>query len=47
MDKEVDMYLNEVEKQRLEDLLSEAKKKYRPAEPERPEKTFAIARGKA
>jgi Aspartyl/Asparaginyl beta-hydroxylase len=44
-DKEVDMYLNEAEKQKLATFLSEAKKKYNPAALERLEETFAIAIG--
>lgn len=39
------MYLNEVEKQKLEALLSGAKKMYKPAELERIEEAFAIAIG--
>jgi aspartate beta-hydroxylase len=45
MDKEVDMYLDEADKQRLVGVLSDAKKRYRPAELERLEEAFAIAIG--
>ena len=39
------MFLNEADKQKLADVLSEAKKKYSPAELERVEDAFAIATG--
>jgi aspartate beta-hydroxylase len=45
MDKEVDMYLDEADKQKLGALLSEARKTYSPAALERIEETFAIAVG--
>jgi hypothetical protein len=45
MNKEVDMYLDEVEKQKLATLLSEARRQYRPAALERLEEAFAIAVG--
>jgi aspartyl/asparaginyl beta-hydroxylase (cupin superfamily) len=45
MNKDVDMYLDETEKQKLATMLSEARKKYRPAELERLEETFAIVMG--
>jgi len=45
MDKEIDMYLDEVEKQKLAALFSEAKKKYSPSALERLEEAFAIAIG--
>jgi aspartate beta-hydroxylase len=45
MDKEVDMFLDEADKQRLAGILSEAKKRYSPASLERLEEAFAIAVG--
>jgi aspartyl/asparaginyl beta-hydroxylase (cupin superfamily) len=45
MDKEVDMYLDEADKQKLAALLSEAKKKYRRSALERLEEAFAISIG--
>jgi len=45
MDKEIDMYLSETDKQKLEALLSEAKRMYSPSALERIEEAFAIAIG--
>jgi aspartyl/asparaginyl beta-hydroxylase (cupin superfamily) len=45
MGKEVNMYLDEADKQKLESVFSEAKKKYNPAALERLEEAFAIAVG--
>jgi aspartate beta-hydroxylase len=45
MDKEIDMYLAQADKQKLAALLSEARKKYSPSALERIEEAFAIAIG--
>jgi len=45
MDKEIDMYFSETDKQKLATLLSEAKRMYSPSALERIEETFAIVIG--
>src|SRR5437868_11115308 len=45
MNKEVGMYLNEAERQKLAAMLSQARRKYSPAALERVEEAFAIATG--